>query len=162
MAVKPSPVMGPSNCSRAERPQQPKRSNVTKRASRAAEKLLDSPGHSSNCASPGLPRRSEHQSGGTGFQTRENTSAPNHRASTPQRGISPGENGPELSNQPLRLFLATAVMPCIRARHWRATFRAIPELGQTRHIAPCPINIPCGSLLEFGQSTQRMEAGSEH
>jgi hypothetical protein len=30
--------------------------------------------------------------------------------------ISPGENGPELSNQPLRLFLATAIMLCIRAR----------------------------------------------
>jgi hypothetical protein len=30
--------------------------------------------------------------------------------------FSPGENGPELSNQPLRLFLATAIMLCIRAR----------------------------------------------
>jgi hypothetical protein len=29
---------------------------------------------------------------------------------------SPGGNGPELSNQPLRLFLATALMLCIMAR----------------------------------------------
>jgi hypothetical protein len=50
------------------------------------------------------------QSGGAGFQTRESALFPNDRA------FSPGENGPELSNQPLRLFLATALMFCIRAR----------------------------------------------
>jgi hypothetical protein len=34
---------------------------------------------------------------------------------------------------------------------------AIPELGQTRHITPCSGNIPHRSLLESGESTQRME-----
>jgi hypothetical protein len=29
-----------------------------------------------SCATPGLPRRSEHQSGGAGFQTRENALFP--------------------------------------------------------------------------------------
>jgi hypothetical protein len=53
------------------------------------------------------------QSGGAGFQTRENALFPNDRA------FSPGENGPELSNQPPRLFLARALMLCIRARLYR-------------------------------------------
>src|ERR1700723_48049 len=55
-------------------------------------------------------RAPDFQSGGAGFQTRENALFPDDRA------FSPGENGPELSNQPLGLFLPRALMLCIRAR----------------------------------------------
>jgi hypothetical protein len=67
-------------------------------------------------AAAGSSRRREHQSGGAGFQTRENTSVSNHRATSPQRALALVRTAPELSNQRLRLFLATALMPCIRAR----------------------------------------------
>jgi hypothetical protein len=52
-------------------------------------------------------------------------------------------------------YLLCNFMRC-HAQGGRA-FRAIPELGQTRHISPCSRNLPHGSLLEFGESTQRME-----
>jgi hypothetical protein len=65
------------------------------------DSLLDRPGLSSNCASPGLSVRGSRFSNPReyfSFQTQGCLAA---------ASISPGENGPELSNQPLRLFLAT-------------------------------------------------------
>jgi hypothetical protein len=44
--------------------------------------LLDRPGLSSNCASPGLSVR------GADFQTRENALFPNDRATSPQRALA--------------------------------------------------------------------------
>jgi hypothetical protein len=72
--------------------------------------LLGRPGLSSKCASPGLSVR------GSGFSNPREYLSFQSQGYLAAASISPGENGPELSNQPLRLFLATAIMLCIRAR----------------------------------------------
>src|ERR1700684_2345160 len=78
---------------------------------RAAKKtLLDRPGRSSNCAIPGLSVR------GSGFSNPRERFFSQRPGFLAAASISPGENGPELSNEPLRLFLAHALMFCIRAR----------------------------------------------